>query len=375
MVDEYNALMHNKTWTLVPSVPGQNVIDCKWVFKIKYKVDGTMDHHKARLVAKGFKQCLGIDYDDTFSPMVKPTMILLVLSLAVSHGWVLCQLDVKNVFLHGILEEEVYMKQSPRLVHPDFPSHHCKLDKALYGLKQAPRVGYSRLNDKLQSIGFQPSQADISLFCYRKGLVVIFLLVYVDDIIVTSSSSAAVTALLHDLQGDFALKDLVPLHYFLGIEVWHTSDGLCLSQSKYACDLLSRASMLSCKAVTMPLSPTAKLLAHEGSPLAPDDATKYRSLVGALQYFTLTRPDISYSVNKDCQSLHAPTTKHLTAVKHILHFLKHTLGMGLNIRHSSSTMVSAFSDTDWAGCIDDRKSTRGFAVFLGPNLISWCAKK
>jgi hypothetical protein len=284
-------------------------------------------------------------------------------------------LDVKNAFLHGILEEEVYMKQPPGFVNRDLTSHHYKLDKALYGLKQAPHAWYSRLSDKLQSLGFQPSQADISLFYYRKGSVVIFLLVYVDDIIVASSSSAAVTTLLHDLQGDFALKDLGPLHYFLGIEVQHNSDGLCLSQPKYACDLLSHAGMLSCKAVTTSLSPTTKLSANGGTPLAPDDATKYRSLVGALQYLTFRRPDISYSINRVCQYFHAPTTYHLTVVKCILHFLKHTLGMGVNIRHSSSTMVSAFSDADWAGCTDDRKSTGGFAVFLGPNLISWCAKK
>jgi hypothetical protein len=271
-----------------------------------------VDCHKARLVAKEFKQRLGIDYDDTFSHVIEPVIIRLVLSLVVSHGWVLHQLDVKNAFFHGILEEEVYMKQPFGFVNPDFPVHHCKLDKALYGLKQAPHVWYSRLSDKLQSIMFRPSQADISLFYYRKGSVVIFLLVYVDDIILTSSSSTAVMALLHDLQGDFALKDLSLLHYFLGIEVQHTSDGLCLSQSKYTHDLLSCAGMLSCKVVTTPLSPTAKLLINEGTPLALDDATKYQSLVGNLQYLTLTRLDISYSINKVCQYLHAPMTEHLT---------------------------------------------------------------
>jgi hypothetical protein len=213
------------------------------------------------------------------------------------------------------------------------------------------------------------------LFYYRKGWVVIFLLVYVDDIIVASSSFAAVTALLHDLQGDFALKDLGPLHYFLRIEVQHTSDSLCLSQSKYTWDLLQRAGMQSCKAVTMPLSSTTKLSVHTDDLIAPEDATMYHSLVGALQYLTLTGPDISFSVNKVCQYLHAPTTGHMTAVKRNLSFLQHTLDMGLHIRQSTSTMVSAFSDTDWGGCTDDKKSTGGFVVFLGPNLISWCVKK
>jgi hypothetical protein len=219
MIDEYNALLCNKTWHLVPPVSGRNMIDCKWVYKLKYKADGSVDHHKAHLVAKGFKQRLGIDYDDTFSPMIKPATMRLVLSLAVSQGWVLYQLDVQNAFLHDILEEEVYMKQPPEFVDPNFPTYHYKLDKALYGLKQTPRACYACLSDKLQSIGFQLSQADISLFYYCKGYVAIFLLVYVDDFIVASSSSATVVALLCDLGGDFALKDLGPLHYFLSIEV------------------------------------------------------------------------------------------------------------------------------------------------------------
>jgi hypothetical protein len=146
-----------------------------------------------------------------------------------------------------------------------------------------------------------------------------------------------------------------------------------LSESKYTRDLLSRAGMLSCKAVTMSLSPTAKLSVNEGTPLASDDATKYQSFVGALHYLTLIWPEISYSVNKVCQYFHTSMTEHLTAVKHILHFLENT--QGLNIRQFSSTTVSAFSEADWAGCTDDRKFTKGFAVFLGLNLISWCAKK
>jgi hypothetical protein len=247
-------------------------------------------------------------------------------------------------------------------VKSNFLTYHCKLDKALYGLKQAPRAWYSHLSDKLKSFGFMTSQANISLFHYRRGSIVIFLLVYVDDIIVTSSSSAAVLALLRDLLGDFALKDLSPLHYFLGIEVQGLSDGICLTQSKYTRDLLHRAGMMSCKAATTPLSSTNKLSTDEGDRLGLD-ASRYRRLVGALQYLTLTCPDISFSVNKVCHYIHAPTTVHLTAVKMILHFLKHTLGMGFNIRQSSSTMVSAFSDAYWAGRTDDRKSTGWFAVF------------
>jgi hypothetical protein len=143
MDEEYSALLKNKMWHLVPSRPGTNIIDCKWVYKVKHRADGLIDRYKARLVAKGFKQRYGIDYEDTFSPVVKAATIHLVLSIAVSRGWYLRQLDVKNAFLHGVLEEEVYMRQPPGFEEPSLMGHVCKLDKALYGLKQAPRAWYS----------------------------------------------------------------------------------------------------------------------------------------------------------------------------------------------------------------------------------------
>jgi histone deacetylase 1/2 len=351
------------------------VVDCKWIYKIKRKADGTVDRFKARLVAKGFKQRYGIDYEDTFSPVVKSATIRLVLSLAVSRGWHLRQLDVKNAFLHGVLEEEVYMKQPPGYEESSRLGYVCKLDKALYGLKQAPRAWYSRLSSKLQSLGFSASKADTSLFFYNKGGVSIFMLIYVDDIVVASSSEKAVNALLHDLGMDFALKDLGALHYFLGIEVKKVRDGIIITQEQYANELLKRVNMTICKAVDTPLSVSEKLSLVDGELLSNEDSTRYRSIVGALQYLTLTRPDIAFSVNKVCQFLYAPTTVHWTAVKRILRYLRGTTSLGLRLRKSTSTMVSAFSDADWAGCPDDRRSTGGFAVFLGSNLISWTAQK
>lgn len=138
---EYLALMKNKTWHLVPPKKGINIIDCKWVYKVKRKSYGSLDRYKARLVAKGFKQRYGIDYEDTFSHVVKATTIRIILSIAISRGWSLRQLDVQNAFLHGFLEEEVYMRQPPGFESQSLPNYICKLDKALYGLKQAPRLG------------------------------------------------------------------------------------------------------------------------------------------------------------------------------------------------------------------------------------------
>jgi hypothetical protein len=267
------------------------------------------------------------------------------------------------------------MKEPPRFVDPSCPFYDCRLDKALYGLKQAPWAWYSRLSDKMQFMGFLPSQVDVSLFHHHNGSVTMFLLVYVDDIIVASFSPTTITALMRDLKDDFTLKDLGPLHYFLGIKVHRIAHGIHLSQAKYTTYILIRACMFSCKGVSTPLPSNSKLSVQDSEPLGPEDTTKYRSMVGALQYLTLTLSDISFSVNKVCQFLHSPTTAHLTAVKCILQFLKHTIHFGLHIRCSPSTMVCAFYNADWAGCSDDHKSIGGFVVFLGPNLVSWCAKK
>jgi hypothetical protein len=341
MVDEFHALLKNKTWHLVPPRLGLNVIDCKWVFKLKQKADGSIDRYKVRLVAKGFKQQYGIDYEETFSPVVKPTTIRLLLSLAVSRDWAIRQIDIQNAFLHGFLDE-VYMKQPPGFTDSSHPDYICKLDKSLYGLKQAPRVWFSRLSKKLIDLGFSPSKADVSLFILNKGGVQIYILIYVDDIIIISSSSSTVDNLLSQLRADFAIKDLGRLAYFLGIECHHTSHVLILCQHKYIQDLLTRTNMITSKPVSTPMLPTEKLQLKGGTPLSAEDATRYRSVVGALQYLLLTRPDIAFSVNHVCQFMTAPTVDHWVAVKRILRYLHGTITMGLYLTKSNSSLLSAF---------------------------------
>jgi hypothetical protein len=344
---EYGALMKNHTWHLVPPKKGANIIGCKWVYKVKRKLDDNIDRYKARLVAKGFKQRYDIDYEDTFSPVVKAAPIRLVLSITVSKGWSLRQLDVSNTFLHSVLEEEVYMQQSLGYECKEKTHYVCKLDKAIYNLKQAPRAWYSHLSMKLQMLGFIPSKGDTSLFFLKRGSITMYVLVYVDDIIVVSSSSEATSALLRDLERDFALKDLGELHYFLGIEVIKIDDGIMLSQGKYAEELLKKTCMFSCKPYGTPLSMTKELSSHIGDSLGLVDATNYRSIVGGLQYLTLMHPDLAYSVNRVCQYMQAPTTVHVTAVKRILRFVKGTIDLGLQITKSSSMLMNGFSDADW----------------------------
>ncbi|KAM1382347.1 hypothetical protein ACFX2F_034822 [Malus domestica] len=356
-----------------PSLPSHNLIGCKWVFRIKRHPDGTIDRYKARLVAKGFHQRPGVDFSDTFSPVVKPTTIRIVLHLAVTHGWPIRQLDVNNAFLHGTIHENVYMVQPPGFVDSNHPSHVCKLRKALYGLKQVPRAWYKELHSFLLSHGFVNAISDASLFLLKNGTAVIYFLVYVDDLLITGNDSSLVAKFIQLLATRFSVKDLGSLHYFLGVEVLPTATGLFLSQHKYIHDLLVTAKMDGAKAVSTPLSTTHSLMLHDGSSLT--DATPYRRLVGGLQYLSLTRPDISFAVNKLSQFMHSPSETHWQALKRLLRYLKGTISFGLHLCRRPSHRLYAFSDADWAGDRDDRKSTTGYVVYLGGNLISWSSRK
>ena len=214
MNSEFDALLQNNTWCLVPVSTAKNLVGCKWVFRIKRKADDSVDRYKARLVAKGFHQQAGINYSETYSPVTKPTTIRLVLSIAISSGWSFRQIDNQNAFLHGNLSEEVYMSQPPGYTHPQFPNHVCHLKKALYGLIQAPRAWFSRLSNKLLEFGFRASKSDTSLFIYKSAACTIYVLIYVDDIIITSSVPSEIDNLLHSMASEFALKDLGELIFF-----------------------------------------------------------------------------------------------------------------------------------------------------------------
>jgi Reverse transcriptase (RNA-dependent DNA polymerase) len=202
---------------LVTPPSGSHVIDSKWIFKIKKKADGTIHRYKARLVAKGYTQEYGLDYFDTFSPVVKPTTIRVVLTIALSNGWSLRQLDVNNAFLHGELQENVYIQQTPGFEDKSQPNLVCHLKKVIYGLKQAPRAWFQKLRTFLLSQHFICCKSDNSLFIYHSSHTVLYLLVYVDDIILTGNDQAGIITLLNSLNSQFSIKDLGNLHYFLGI--------------------------------------------------------------------------------------------------------------------------------------------------------------
>ncbi|OMO69204.1 Reverse transcriptase, RNA-dependent DNA polymerase [Corchorus capsularis] len=206
MSEEFNALVKNGTWHLVHSSEAQNLVGCKWGFRIKRNPDGTISRYKARLVAKGFNQRPGLDYHETFNPVVKPTTIRLVLTIALQNKWPLFQLEVNNAFLHGQLSEDEYMKQPPGFIDSTYPNYVCKLDKGICGLKQAPRAWYNMLKSFLLAYGFSQSKSNSSLFIYHHDGLTLYFLVYLDDIIASKSSSSAVTDFVEELSRQFSLK-------------------------------------------------------------------------------------------------------------------------------------------------------------------------
>ncbi|XP_019189245.1 PREDICTED: uncharacterized protein LOC109183634 [Ipomoea nil] len=186
------------------------------------------------------------------------------------------------------------------------------------------------------------------------------------------SDQALLSQLMSKLFATFKIRDLGEPNFFLDIETVKNNDGIILSQQQYMNDILTRAGMTNCKPLSTPIS-VSKVVPFNAD--LYDDPTQYRSLAGALQYLTVTRPDLSFAVNQLYQHMHAPTTSHWKQLKRVLMYVKGTIGYGLRIQRCASKEIHAFSDSDWAGCPKDRKSTNGFAVFLGNNLISWVCKK
>ncbi|CAL2254173.1 unnamed protein product [Prunus armeniaca] len=295
MQEELDALHMQGTWILVPKPCHKNVVGSKWVYRIKRNSDGTVSRHKARLVAQGFSQEPGLDFSETFSPVVRHTTVRLILSIAAMNKWSLRQLDVKNVFLHGDLEEEVFMRQPPGFEDSAHPEFVCKLKKSLYGLKQAPRAWNAKFTGYLPAIGFNSSHSD------------------------PSSKASCIQEVVDELSAVFEMKDMGKLTYFLGLQIDYNAES----------DIF---------------------------------------------YLTFTRPDLSYAVNSVCQYMTAPTDLHWLLVKRILRYLQGTLDHGLKFS-TGPWQLHAFSDADWAGDVNTRRSTTGFVVFLGPNPISWQSKK
>ncbi|XP_062100500.1 uncharacterized mitochondrial protein AtMg00810-like [Humulus lupulus] len=265
------------------------------------------------------------------------------------------------------------MKQPQGFEDKNKPDFVCKLSKFLYGHRHAPHAWFDRLKETLLSWKFVNSKADSSLFFYKIDTLIILVLIYVDDIIVTSNNLEKLKQFITKLNLEFALKDLGPLHYFLGVEVYRDHTGMYLNQTKYVEELLRKNSMLHLKPCPTPMTIGKMISISDGELL--ENPTIYRSLIGGLQYLTHTRPDLSFAVNKLSQFLKAPTTSHWNTAKRILRYVKGTPHHGLHIKHCDQLALTGYSDADWACCPDDRRSIAGYCIYLGDSLVSWSLKK
>jgi hypothetical protein len=267
MEDEYEALMGNGNWELVSRPRGSNVVTGKWVFTHKLHVNGSFDCYKARWVLRGFTQRPGVDYNVTFSPVLKPATVRTVVAIAVFRDWPVQQLDVKNAFLHGTLSKTAFCSQTIGFTDPAHPDLVYRLHKSLYGLKQAPWPWYNRFATYLLSLWVVEVKADTLLFIFRRGTDTVYLLLYVDDINLTASSMALLCRTIFALQQEFVMKDLGSLHHFLRITVERCPDRMFLHQRTYTLDIIKRAAMADCKPYMTPVDLQARLAADSGPPV------------------------------------------------------------------------------------------------------------
>ena len=381
MNEEMESLHKNGTWTLVQPPKGKKIVGCKWVFKKKEVASGVEDaRYKARLVAKGFSQVQGVDFNDVFSPVVKHSSIRVLLALVTMYDLELEQLDVKTAFLHGELDEKIYMKQPEGFEVEGKEDQVCLLKKSLYGLKQSPRQWYKRFDSFMLGHGFSRSKYDSCVY-FRKlndGSFT-YLLLYVDDMLIAAKNLAEIHQLKALLSGEFEMKDLGAAKKILGMEIRRDRGvgKLFLTQENYLKKVLERFGMHDAKSVSTPLASHFRLSAAQ-SPTSKEEENymarvPYSRAVGSIMYaMVCTRPDISQAVSVVSRYMANPGKEHWQAVKWILRYLKGTLNTCLEFGRNDNTLVG-FVDSDYAGDLDKRRSLTGYVFCIGGCAISWKA--
>ena len=368
------SLHSNEVWDLVMPPPNRKIVGSKWIFKRKVDADGTIERYKARLVAQGCTQLVGLDYEETFSPVVRFESIRFLLAMGTQNQLKLHQMDVSTAFLHGELTEEVYMRQPEGFIEPGNEHLVCRLRRSIYGLKQSPRCWNQALDNRLKEMGFRQTLSDPCLYVHSDSEGQIFVVaVYVDDIILGGSSTVRMDAVKKELSEKFKMKDLRPLHHFLGVKIIQDqlTGMIWMGQPSYVEKILQKFDMHNSKPVGSPMNPDVKLVPCEN----PDDVCNqqmYQAVVGSLLYLSnKTRPDIAYAVSSVARYCSKPTRNHWTAAKRILRYLKGTHDYGLLYQKKSSVELLGYSGADWAGDVGDRKSTSGYVFFLGGAAVSW----
>lgn len=371
MTEELTAHEQNNTWTLTKLPAGRKPIKTKWVFKVKLDGNNAPHRYKARLVARGYAQKAGIDYDETYSPVVRHGTIRYLMATAVNRGMKIFQMDAITAFLQGELTEEIYVDQ-PEGFH-DGTDRVCRLNRAIYGLKQAGRVWNQKLDAYMIKIGFKSSKCDPCVYI-RESLVVA---VYVDDFLIFYTNVSELDELRKQLHTHFRMKDIGMARSCLGININQGTNFIELDQSNYTQAVLERFNMMQCKPKGSPSELNLKLtkqMVDETNAIVGE--VPYQEAVGCLLYLAnATRPDISYATSDVSRFNSMHSEVHWTAVKRILRYLRGTIGYKLRFSKQASEPTRAYCDADWASDIDDRKSRSGIVVILAGGAISWESKK
>lgn len=384
---EYDSLVSNNTWELADLPPGRKAIRCKWVFKIKRNSDGSVARLKARLVAQGYSQKHGIDYKETFSPVVRRESIRIVLALSVSLGLNLQQMDVDTAFLNSDLDQEIYMFQPRGFISKGQQNKVCKLKKAIYGLKQSPRLWNKNLDGFLRRIGFQSLYTDACIYIRKdaEGIVDGLIAVYVDDLVIGMKSQPLMTKVKRALSTHYKMKDLGSLDWFLGIEITRTCQSISLTQRSFSVELLKKWRMTECNDVCTPSTVSDGLESDHDVPLTSVTVKQYRSLIGALMYLSVnTRPDLAYTISALAQHVNNPGEIHWSCAKKVLRYLKGTLNYGITYTRAGDCThetilddinLHGYADASYANNKKDRKSRSAYVFFLNSGPITWCSKR
>jgi hypothetical protein len=333
---------------------------------------GDVTRNKARLWQKGYAQVAGLDFEETFAPVARLESIQILLAYAAHQSFRLYQMDVKSAFLNGPIKEEVYVEQPPGFEDDRYPDHVYKLSKALYELKQAPRAWYECLRDFLISNAFKVGKADPTLFTKTCNDDLFVCQIYVDDIIFGSTNQESCEEFSRVMMQKFEMSRMGELTYFLGFQVKQLKDGTFISQTKYTQDLLKRFGMKDAKPTKTPMGTDGHIDLNKGGKSVDQKAN--RSMIGLLLYLCASRPDIMLSVCMCARYQSDPKECHLVAVKRILRYLVSTPCFGIWYPKGSTFYLIGYSDSDYAECKVDRKSTSGMCQFLGRSLVSWSSK-
>jgi transposase InsO family protein len=375
MDEEIAQLYALGTFTLEDLPSNRSPVACKWVFRTKYDDTGNISRYKARLVAKGFSQIPGIDFDETFAPVVRIETVRLLLALAARYNLQVHVVDVVGAYLNGKLDEEIYMQQPP--LFEDGTPRVCRLHRTLYGLKQSGRVWNLQLNDSFLKLGYTRLTSDQCVYIRRAGADMSIIAVHVDDMTILTSSDSLMSRVEAELDAEFTIKKLGAIRQLLGMEVTRTADFIRLTQTQYISKMLEKYQLDNANPVHTPIDPNVRLARLPDDQSFPDVKHVYQNMVGSLLYAAITtRPDISFAVQTLSQFNTNPGPEHLTAAKRVFRYLKGTIDLGIEYHaNHPSTTFDLFSDADWGSDVATRRSITGYLSTFAGGAVTWNSKK